>query len=173
MNDRNTQFWKLYQQYRFEDQQKWYEARQAEFEKARDQANTLNVVLLALAAVAGVLAAANILGLREWWSVLGVIFPALSTAISGYDGLYSFERQARLYEDAANALHYTRADAPDLKPQMGSADYPLALNSYILQVENIFRREQGQWGQLISEIKLHDPPAAPVVTGNRQPGTQG
>ena len=92
--------------------------------------------------------------------MLAVIFPGLSTALSAYDGLYAFERQAKLYRDAANAVHRARADAPDLKQGLTETDYRRALSAYVYEVESIFRQEQGQWGQLINEIKPAEPPKA-------------
>jgi hypothetical protein len=103
---------------------------------------------------------ADVGGLKTLWAVLAVVFPALFTALSAYNGLYAFERQAKLYHDAANALLRARADAPDLKPGITGADYRQALSAYVNKVESILRREQGQWGQLTSEIEPIEPPVA-------------
>ncbi len=161
MNEHDKQFLDLYQKYRYEDQKNWYEGRRVEFEAARDQVITLNVALMGLAAAAAVLAAADVFRLKALWAVLAVIFPVLSTAISAYDGLYAFERQAKLYQDAFNALLRVRADAPDLKQGITEAGYRSALSAYVNQVEAVSRREQGQWGQLMSEIKPSEPPDNP------------
>ncbi len=51
-------------------------------------------------------------------AVLGVLHasrgvPSFSTALPAYNGLYAFERQAKVYGDAANALLRARADSPE------------------------------------------------------------
>ena len=160
MSERDERFLYLYQKYRREDQENFYEDRQAEFEAARNEVITLNVLIMGLAAVASFLASINAGGLKPLWAVLAVIFPGLSTALSAYDGLYAFERQAKLYRDAANAVHRARADAPDLKQGLTETDYRRTLSAYVNEVESIFRQEQGQWGQLINEIKPAEPPKA-------------
>jgi ABC-type transport system involved in cytochrome bd biosynthesis fused ATPase/permease subunit len=160
MSERDERFLDLYQQYRFEDQRGWYERRHAEFEVAYDQVITLTGLLMVLAGIAGALAAADVGGPKTLWAVLAVIFPALSTALSAYNGLYAFERQAKLYRDAANMMHRARAEAPDLKPEITEAGYRHVLSAYVNKVEGILRTEQGQWGQLISEIEPIEPTAA-------------
>jgi ABC-type transport system involved in cytochrome bd biosynthesis fused ATPase/permease subunit len=160
MSERNEQFLALYQQYRFEDQRGWYERRRAEFEAAYGQVITLTGLLMVLAGTAGTLAAADVGGSKTLWAVLAVVFPVLSTALSAYNGLYAFERQAKLYRDAANMMHRAQADAPDLTQGITEAGYRRALSVYVNKVEGILRKEQGQWGQLISEIEPIEPSAA-------------
>jgi len=160
MSERNEQFLALYQQYRFEDQRGWYERRQAESEAAYGQVITLTGLLMVLAGTAAALASADVGGLKTLWAVLAVVFPAVSTALSAYNGLYAFERQAKLYRDAANMMLRTRAGAPDLKPEITQAGYRRALSAYVNKVEGILRTEQGQWGQLISESAPTEPSAA-------------
>jgi hypothetical protein len=158
MNARDEQFLALYQRQRFEDQQGWYEQRRAEFEAAHSQVVTLTAGLMVLAAAAAALASANVGELKSLWSVLAVVFPSLSTALAAYNGLYAFEQQAKLYRDAANTLLRARADAPALQQGLPETGYRDALKAYVGQTEEIFRREQGQWGQLVSEIKPIKPP---------------
>src|SRR5439155_13707067 len=110
------QFLELYQNYRCEDQQRYYESCLPELEGAHDEVITFTVLLLAAAAVAAVFASADIMGWKIQWALLAVIFPVLSTALSAYGSLYTFERQAKLYRDAVNALYQARVYAPDLKP---------------------------------------------------------
>jgi hypothetical protein len=85
--------------------------------------------------------AANESRLKTTFAILAIALPALSTAIVGYGALYAFEQQQKLYLDAVRALHNARA--------VGAAD-PAA---YVQTVEEIFEREQAQWGQIIGEIK--------------------
>ncbi len=160
MSERDEQFLTLYQQYRFEDQRGWYESRRAEFEAAYSQVITLTGLLLVLAATTAALAAANVGELKILWAVRAVVFPALSTALSAYNGLYAFERQTKIYQDAANMMHHARSYAPDLKPGITEAGYRRALSAYVNKVEGILRKEQGQWGQLVSEIEPTEPSAA-------------
>jgi SMODS and SLOG-associating 2TM effector domain 1 len=155
MNARDEQFLVLYQRHRFEDQQRWYDQRRAEFDAAHSQVVTLTAGLMVLAAAA--LASADVGGLKLLWSVLAVVFPGLSTALAAYNGLYAFEQQAKLYRDAANTLLRAGADVPTVQRGLAETGYRDALRVYIEQTEGIFRREQGQWGQLVSEIKPIEP----------------
>jgi len=158
MTERAQQYLALYRKYRFQDQLDFYESRQREFDSARGEVIRLTSIFMVLTALAAALAAANIGGLHALWSILAVAFPALSTALSAYDGLYAFERQAKLYGDAANALLGARADSPDFKQPMDDAAFEAALSAHVQQVEQILSREQAQWGQLIGEIKPVSPP---------------
>jgi hypothetical protein len=157
MREHDQQFLGLYQRHRFQDQRTFYDSRRREFEAARDQVLWLTTVFMVLTAAVAALASANVGGFRSLWSILAVAFPALSTALSAYNALYAFERQAKIYGDAANALLRARADSPDLKPPMDDAAFQEALRAHVEQVEQILRNEQAQWGQLIGESK----PVAP------------
>jgi hypothetical protein len=84
--------------------------------------------------------------------VLIVAFPALATATASYSGLYAFQGHAKLYRDAANALLHSRAKSPDLIQGLSESEYKEALYAYVSEAESIMRKEQGQWGQMISEI---------------------
>jgi hypothetical protein len=158
MTERNQQFLALYRKHRFEDQRAFYDSRRREFETARDQVLWLTAVFMVLTAAVAALASANVGGLKSLWSVLAVAFPALSTALAAYNALYAFERQAKIYGDAANALLRARADSPDLKPPMDDTAFQQALSAHVEQIEQILRSEQAQWGQLIGEIKPVAPP---------------
>jgi hypothetical protein len=157
MTEHDQRFLALYRKHRFEDQRAFYDSRRREFEAARDQVLWLIAVFMVLTAAVAALASANVGGLKSLWSVLAVAFPALSTALSAYNALYAFERQAKIYDDAANALLRARADSPDLKPPMDDAAFQEALRAHVEQIEQILRNEQAQWGQLIGESK----PVAP------------
>ena len=153
MTEGDQQFLALYRKHRFEDQRAFYDSRRREFETARDQVLWLTAVFMVLTAAVAALASANVGGLKSLWAVLAVAFPALSTALAAYNALYAFERQAKIYGDAANALLRARADSPDLKPVLDDAAFQQALRAHIEQIEQILRTEQAQWGQLIGEIK--------------------
>jgi len=158
MTERDKQFLELYREHRFEHQRDFYESRRTELESARDESIWLTSVLMIFTAAASALAAGATGDLKMLWSILAIAFPALATALSAYDGLYAFERQAKLYGDAANALLRARADGPDLKPPMEDRPFHEALSAHVEQVEQILRGEQAQWGQLIGEIKPISPP---------------
>jgi hypothetical protein len=158
MSENTQQYFDLYRQYRYEDQRSFYEKRQKEFEAARDEVIWLTAVLMVLTAGVSALAAANIGGLHVLWSILAVALPSFSTALAAYNGLYAFERQAKLYGDAANALLRADADSPDPKVSVDDAVFAAAVIAHVQQVEQILGGEQAQWGQLIGEIKPVTPP---------------
>jgi hypothetical protein len=130
----------------------FYTPRSSEYRSAYRQSLVLTGVLLALGAVAGVLASANVGGQRVLWSVLAAAFPALSTALIAYDGLFAFERLAKLYRDVVGSVR--RVEKPS-GPNLQAAD----VSDYVAMVEGIFVREQGQWGQLTRDIELQAPPS--------------
>ncbi len=119
---------------------------------------------MVLTAAVAALASANVGGLKWVWSILAVAFPAISTALSAYNAFYAFERQAKIYGDAANALLHARADSPDLKPSMDDAAFEKALGAHVEQVELILRNEQAQWGQLVGEIKPAEAPPSKSIS---------
>jgi SMODS and SLOG-associating 2TM effector domain 1 len=161
MTDRDRHFLALYQAHRYGNQKDWYERRREEFEQAHRQSVYLTYLLMALTAVAAAVPqiVPGWLLSKEVWAVLGVVFPALSTALAAYTALYAFKQQSRLYQDASRALHRTEAADPNLAPAADDAADHRQLVTYVAQVEDIFHKEQGQWGQLISEIKMIEPPA--------------
>jgi hypothetical protein len=150
-------FLELYEQHRRKHQLDWYRSRYREFEKANRQAGDISSILLLLTTMVSLLAGAGFAteaGLEKLWAVLAVVLPALSTALAAYRGLYAFQEQAKLYRDAALTLQVTRAQAPDFAPD-GSEVQGTTLDpeAYVLRVEEVFRLEQGQWGQIAAEIR--------------------
>lgn len=156
MNNRQEQFLSLYQTHRHKDQIGFYKARCAESEKARRQAIITAGVLMFLTAMVSILTVTDLFWPKWVWAVLGVLFPALSTALTAYNSLFSFEQQSKLYQDAARSLH--RAEAAAYGLQGGKTDYQNRIEAYVNQVEEILRKERAQWGQLTSEIKPVEPP---------------
>ncbi|QQS46626.1 MAG: SLATT domain-containing protein [Acidobacteriota bacterium] len=176
MNTRQRQFLSLYLDHRHKDQASFYRSRHQEYEKARSQAIILSGVLMFLASIVSLVAAYESVGEKWIWAVMGVFLPALSAAISSYGALYSFEQQAKLYQDALHALHRIEASALDLQHGADGADSDAKLEAYVVQVEEILRSEQGQWGQLISQLKPVEVPAkressapAGTTTAERKP----
>ena len=143
----------LYKMYRLDGQVRdFYTLRSEEYRSAFRQSLVSKSVLLALGAIAGALAGANVGGDRVVWSVLAATFPALSTALVAYDGLISYERLAKLYGDVVGSVG--RVDRPS-GPNLQAPD----VTDYVATVEGIFLREQGQWGQLTRDIELQAPPS--------------
>jgi hypothetical protein len=161
MNNRDKQFLTLYQENRHKDQAGFYRARHTEFEKAHRQAIIMTGLLMFLASVASFLTTNPLFGETWMWAVLATVFPALSTALTAYNSIFAFEQQSKLYQDALSALHKAAANAYELQQATDEADYQSKLAAYVAQVEEILRREQGQWGQLISQLKpVEAPPKA-------------
>jgi hypothetical protein len=158
MSNLYEQFLTLYKTFRHDDQVNWYKGRHEEFGKARKQGVILTGILMFLTAMASVLTTTNLFWPKPVWAVLSVVLPALSTALTAYLSLFAFEQQSKLYQDAFHALHKAEASVYDLKQATNEADYKARLEAYVNQVEEIFRKEQGQWGQLISEMKPVEPP---------------
>lgn len=137
----------LYARCRHDDQLRFYTRRLRTFERALTQLGFLSAVVLVGASTSAALAGNGVANVHVW-AVLAVVLPALATVLSAYGALFGFEQQAKLYGDAARALQRAKRDAPDL----GRADDPgEALRTYVERVEEIFRREQAQWGQFASE----------------------
>jgi hypothetical protein len=148
------QFLELYRLYRYEDQLAFYKDRQQEFETANIEAISLSVGLIFLAALtAGVASATPLPWLRLTCLLIAAICPTLSTALAGYNALYAFEQQAKLYRDTAYSLMKTHALAPDVEQDLDDAEFAQKRDHYIHEVEAIFLVEQGQWGQLARKMK--------------------
>lgn len=157
MSMREQQFLKCYQEYRYNNQRDWYRSRIEEFESARNEAVVLISILIGCAGISSVLATANVLGWRAAWVLLAIIFPALATALAAYERLYAFDRQAKIYRDAVQRLPRALEYKPDAPEGMSPDDYSKATITFVLEVENISRTENGQWGQLINETRTDEP----------------
>jgi ABC-type transport system involved in cytochrome bd biosynthesis fused ATPase/permease subunit len=141
----------FYQRCRVAHQRAWYQGRCQEFEQARRQLVHLTGALLITAAAFSGMAAFNAAGQGQLWAVLAAVLPAFSTGLGAFGSLYAFERHAKLYGDAVNALRKATAEAPEAG-EMDDEALTRALHAYVEQVEDIFRREQGQWGQLAADV---------------------
>lgn len=155
MNQRNDkQFFELYQAERFEDQQEYYKRTQEEFAKAKTEAMIGSIIIMFLAGIAGIVASSvGIHWLRLLFLVLAAIFPIVSTALAAYSALYSFEHQAKLYQDTINNLDRAGALAPAPEDNLTESEFARKLNVYVWEVEKIFEKEQGQWGQLAEHMR--------------------
>lgn len=146
----DKQFFELYQEHRFKDQLCFYKGAQKEFNCAKTEAVYGSITLIFLAGVAGIVASSvAIPWLKLLFLLLAAIFPIISTALAGYITLYGFEQQAKLYQDAIIKLH--RAPVP--QDNLAESEFARQLNDYVLKVEEIFQKEQDQWGQLAEHMK--------------------
>jgi SMODS and SLOG-associating 2TM effector domain 1 len=139
----------LYRRCRLADQLKYYDDRGSEFGAALSQLGILSAIVLALGSTAAALAGAAVDG-TPVWAVLAAAFPAIATALTAFGSLYAYEQQTKIYADAAKALRRVDRTPPDLASEQ---DPTAALHEFITKAEDVLRREQGQWGQLVSELR--------------------
>ena len=153
MTERAQQALALYRRHRLDDQLGWYDARRREFVAAARQLASLSALVLALCAGVSVLAATSVTG-RAVWAALAAVLPAIATTLSAFGSLYAYERQAKIYTDARRSLLRLGRTMPDLS----GGDAEAAIGVFVDTVEDVLRREQGQWGQLLAELPLSKPP---------------
>ena len=145
MNERERQFVELYRQARVEDQRGYYDRTAGRYEGAHRQLLLVSAILFGVSSTVALISGIDVPG-KQVWAVFAAVLPAVTTAIAAYEGLFSFERVAKLYRDAARNL---RRAQPPLIDDAATADAAVA--NYVAEVERIFERERGQWGQLGSE----------------------
>jgi len=136
------QFVEVYRQARIEEQRLYYERSARKFQAAHRQLLLTSAVVFGISAAAGLIAGLDVPG-KLVWAIFAAILPAVTTVLSAYEGLYAFERIAKLYRDAARNLR--RAETPNLS---GAVDQRAAVAQYVAEVEQVFTNERGQWGQL-------------------------
>jgi SMODS and SLOG-associating 2TM effector domain 1 len=145
VSDRTRQFVEVYRASRVENQRDYYVRRAAEFEAAHRQLLLVSSLVFGLSSAVALVAGLDVPG-KLVWAILAAVLPAITTALAAFEGLYAFERVAKLYGDAARNLRLV--EAPELS---GSTDESATVAAYVNQVEAIFVRERGQWGQLMAE----------------------
>lgn len=155
MSERNKELLRFYEANRINDQMKFYASRRTQFDRATGQGLAVSAVLLGFATAAGALAG-TATGWTEGWSAIATILPAVSTALAAYLALYAFEQQSKIYGDAAHALQAASSRRPDPEAGRDGRTAEQNIAEYVLRVEGVFRREQGQWGQLTSQIQITD-----------------
>jgi hypothetical protein len=132
----------LYTTHRLADQRTYYDGTAKEYDRAARQAAKLTAALLAAGGIAAFLSSTHLLGHWGGWAIIAAIAPVLATALAGYEGLYGYERNAKLYADAATGLAKLQ-DATPAPP----------LPALASEAEGVMRREQSQWGQLALEAE--------------------
>ena len=145
MNDRAQQFVEVYRQARLEDQRTYYERTASRFQAAQRQLLLTSAIVFGISGTVGLIAGLDVPG-KLVWAILAAILPAVTTVLSAYEGLYAFERVAKLNRDAARNLR--RVETPSLS---GDIDERTVIAQYVADVEQIFTNERGQWGQLAVE----------------------
>jgi hypothetical protein len=150
MTERERQFAELYRSERVADQSRFYEDRAQTFEDAHRELLLISAIVFGIAGAAGVIAGLDFKG-TVVFAIVAAVLPAVTTAVTAYEGLYAFDRVAKLYRDAARNLR--RLDPP------ADGD-SAALAAYVQAVERVFTNERGQWGQLAVE-------APPDAAGDR------
>jgi hypothetical protein len=154
VSSRQEQFLGVYRIVRVENQREYYERAAANAEAAHRQLLLITAIVFGVSGAVAVLAGLDIPG-RRAWAVLAAILPALTTALSAYNGLYSFERVRKLFRDAARNLRRTQP------PRAAESDAQEAVCRYVANVEQILASERGQWGQLDLERRPDDRGLAP------------
>jgi hypothetical protein len=147
------QFFQLYERYRYSDQFQFYTSRQKEFSRAQNQALTISIGLIFLAALAGALETIPLPWFKLACLLLAAICPVLSTALTAYNTLYAFEQQAKLYRDALYNLQKVRVHLPEAHQGLSEDHFVQQLHTYVHEVEKILQVERGQWGQLARNMK--------------------
>jgi hypothetical protein len=145
VTERDRQFLEVYRAARVEDQRRYYERSTSRYEAAHRQLLLASSAIFGVSAAVSLLAGSDVRG-RVVWAILAAVLPAVTTAISAYDGLYAFQRVGKLYRDATRNLR--RVESPELRDV---DDERAALARYVAVVEGIFANERAQWGQLASE----------------------
>lgn len=157
MNQHNAaQFFRLYQRYRYEHQMSYYLSRQREFTRAQKQAIWLSIGLIFLTALAAALETTSLSWLRLTCLFLAAICPVLSTALAGYNALYAFEQQAKIYRDARQNLEMLHAKMPDFQKAQNKEEFARQLKVYVQETEMVLQTEHGYWGQLAKNMKPTD-----------------
>jgi SMODS and SLOG-associating 2TM effector domain 1 len=131
----------LYAAHRLADQLDYYDRTAREYERAARQSAKLTAALLAAGGIAAFLSSTHLAGQWGGWAIIAAVAPVLATALAGYEGLYGYERNAKLYADAVAGLtKLNETGAPSLA-------------ELAVEAEGVMRREQSQWGQLALEAE--------------------
>ena len=157
MSQRNRDLLKFYAACRIDDQVNFYSDRSAQFDRATSQGLAVSAMLLGFSTAAGALAGTTV-GWATGWSAVATILPAISTALAAYVALYAFDQQSKIYGDALKALRAASRARPDPDSALEGQTPERNIAEYVERIEGIFSQEQGQWGQLTSQIQITDQP---------------
>lgn len=158
MTDRASEFHELYRELRIRDQKQYYDDRREEYRRAHRQALVVRNALLVAAAFAGA-AGQTISGTpRAAFAVGAAVLAALAGAVTAFEAMIGFPRLGKLYADAGVNLAEAEIDWDDQDPHGDLVDG-------LHRVEQIFRKENGQWGQLLVEAGSSVEDDHPVAGG--------
>jgi SMODS and SLOG-associating 2TM effector domain 1 len=160
VTERARDFHRLFLELRIEDQLRYYEARRREYAAAHRQAIVLRTALLLAAGAAGIVGQAMSGTARAGWAVAGALLAALAAAVTAFETLIGFPQLEKLYQDAARNLDEARVDWEDVDPEV-------VPEAEVERVEDVFRSERGQWGQLV--VKSAAPVPAPPQPAPKHP----
>ena len=152
--DRARAFHRLYLRLRIDDQLRYYQARRGEYANAHRQAVVLRTALLLGAAAAGVVTQSTAGTARAAWAVAGALLAALAAAVTAFETLVGFPQLEKVYGDAARNLEEAKVDWEDVDPDT-------VPEREVERVEDVFRSERGQWGQLVVKSAAPARPARP------------
>lgn len=144
MTDHAIEFHSLYRDVRIQDQRQYYEARRTEYRTAYEQLIMTRNALLVASALVGVAGQVTNGAPRAVLAVAAGVMAALAGAVTAFGAVIGFPQLSKLYSDVAINLAEAEIDWDALEPH---AD----LASELDRVEEIFRKENGQWGQLVVE----------------------
>ncbi len=150
------QFLQFYQLHRHKNQLDYYVKREKEYTHAQNQAIWLSIGLIFLAALAGAFEAIPVSWFQLTCLLLAAICPILSTALAGYNALYAFEQQAKIYRDARQNLETLAVQAPDIQSDQDEAEFAQQVERFVLETELVLNTERGYWGQLAKDMKPLD-----------------
>jgi len=159
MTSRAAEFRDLYMKLRIADQLRWYKGRSKEYKRASQQAIGVRNALLILAAAAGFVGQFTTSRGTAALGVVAAVLAALAAAVTAYEALIGFAKLSKLYDDTVRNLSSAAIDWSDL-----GADDDMA--AQFGKVEQIFRTENGQWGQLVPEGTPPDPTAGTGTGGS-------
>lgn len=151
MSGRAAQFHALYGELRIKDQKDYYAGRRDEYEQAHHQAIHARNWLLAAAALAGIAGQITDGTWRALISIAAAVLAALAGLVTAFEALIGFPRLAKLYDDAWINVSVAEVEWRDLDPD---GDLTGGMN----RVEQVFRKENGQWGQLTLQTEPVAPP---------------
>ena len=140
---RRAQVLAAYRMNRVDEQIAYYEARAAQYERARRAAVNLAAGLLVLAALFGALATADA-DRRSMWAFCAAMVSALATAIASYEAAFGFERLSREYGATRAALEMAEVRAPREAAIAGDNGDEL-VKRHVSEVEGLLLAEVDRW----------------------------
>jgi hypothetical protein len=83
----------------------------------------------------------------ERTGALAAVLPSVTTVLSAYNGLYSFERVNKISRDAARNLRRVQG------PQIDETHPQAAVFQYVAATEHLLEKDRSHWGQLGVELR--------------------